>query len=87
MTSKEKKIEFIFNLEDNCYSIYTEVETANNSARGFIGYVGLNTNVNRYVFQPSEETHYSEFTLRKIANFISKLNKKLEQNEVLDNDK
>lgn len=82
MNRKAKKTEFIFNSEDNCYSVYNEVETTNNSVRDFIGYVGLNVNVNKWTFQPTKQImHYGEFTLRKIANFISKLNKQLEEKE------
>ena len=78
MTNKKTKIDFIFSPEEDCYSIYVEEETTNNSIWDFMGYVVLN--VNEYVFQPYNETiDYSEFTLRKIANFISKLNKQLKQ--------
>lgn len=82
MTSKKKKINFIFNAEDNFYSVYTETQTPNNVIWDIIGYVELITDKKIYAFHPNKKiTHYGEFTLRKIANFISKLNKQLEQKE------
>lgn len=77
-----KKVEFKLNgdtyLNCNVYEVYTELQGANGNEFGLIGFVCMNEIANRYGFQPThnELITYSEFTLRKIANFVSKLNKK-----------